>query len=402
MSSKVKVMNSDVLIIGSGPSGLAAAACAAGKGLKVTVLERGKKPAAKVYATGNGRCNYSNAAARFSWETVPWMKDTCGIEPAEEDGRIYPRSFEASSAAEALVSAAERAGAEIVCEARAIKAELGEDAAPGQKNAQHFVVECEDGRVFEAEKLVLATGGKAGIQYGCYGDGYKFAQGFGHSIIKPIPALDGMLCTQDISALHGVRARAKASIIAKETSSEAEGSGAERVLASSDGEVQFTKDCISGICVMDLARYLRFGPGREFILSLDFFPRTDPEELKADLLKRKKDFGCGMAWLVPEKLKDYMHAKMVQESSVRGLKGPAAMAALAKDLRFDITGTRGWKTAQVTCGGVPLAEVDLKNFASLKTKGLYITGELLDYDGPCGGFNLDWALHTGISAGNSI
>ena len=93
---------------------------------------------------------------------------------------------------------------------------------------------------------------------------------------------------------------------------------------------------------------------------------------------------------------------MAQEGSKTGLKGPAAMAVLAKDLRFNINGTRGWKTAQVTCGGVPLDEVDLKTFASLRTPGLFITGELLDYDGPCGGFNLDWALHTGINAGNSI
>ena len=83
----------DVLIIGSGPSGLAAAAEAAGRGLKTAVLERNDLPARKVYATGNGRCNFSNTKARWSWETVPWMKDTAGVEAAEEDGRIYPRSF---------------------------------------------------------------------------------------------------------------------------------------------------------------------------------------------------------------------------------------------------------------------------------------------------------------------
>ena len=385
----------DVLIIGSGPSGLAAAACAGARGLKTAVLERGKKPASKIYATGNGRCNYSNAAARYSWETVPWMKDFCGIEPAEEDGRIYPKSFEAASVAEALVCAAERNGAEIVCGAHAVAAKLVKTAVPVQKNAQHFVVECEDGRTFESSHLVLATGGKAGIQYGCYGDGYKLAQSLGHSIIKPIPALDGMLCSQDISALHGVRARAKASVALVE-------GGTRKVLASSEGEVQFTKDSISGICVMDLSRYLRLEEGREFVLSLDFFPKTDLEELKAEFLRRKRDFGCGLKWLVPEKLKDYLHLRMAQDGPAAGLSGPAAMAALVKDLRFDITGTRGWKTAQVTSGGVPLDEVDPKTFGSLKTPGLYITGELLDYDGPCGGFNLDWALHTGIGAGNAV
>ena len=153
---------------------------------------------------------------------------------------------------------------------------------------------------------------------------------------------------------------------------------------------------------MDLARCLRLGEGREFVLSLDFFPKTDLEELKAEFIRRKRDYGCGLKWLVPEKLKDYLHIRMAQDGPAAGLAGPAAMAALVKDLRFDITGTRGWKTAQVTSGGVTLDEVDPKTFGSLKTPGLYITGELLDYDGPCGGFNLDWALHTGICAGNAI
>ena len=375
-------MNSDVLIIGSGPSGLAAAACAAPRGLKVIVLERNDKPARKIYATGGGRCNFSNAAARYSWETVPWMKDTAGIESDEEEGRIYPRSFEAASVAEALAAAAERNGAGIIC---------GEKAVSVQKNAQGFVVECEDGRVFESLKLVLATGGKAGIQYGCYGDGYKFAQGLGHSIVKPIPALDGMTCIEDISPLHGVRIRAKASVISE---------GA--VLASSEGEVQFTKDGISGICVMDLARYLRLSPGKGYILSLDFFPGEEEKELAAEFMERKKAYGCGLKWLVPEKLKDYMHTRVREVSSGGRLTGIEAMARLAKGLRFEITGTRGWRTAQVTSGGVPLAEVDPKTFGSLKTPGLFITGELLDWDGPCGGFNIDWALHTGITAGNSI
>ncbi len=378
----------DVLVIGSGPSGLAAAACAAERGLKTAVLERNDIPARKVYATGNGRCNFSNAAARWSWETVPWMQGHAGIEPAEEEGRIYPRSFEAASVAEALVRAAKRAGAEIVCGACAISV---------QKKEQGFVVECQDGRVFESAKLVLSTGGKAGIQYGCYGDGYKFAQSLGHSVIKPIPALDGMVCAEDIKELHGVRVRAKATVIKRP----AEGAAAETALASSTGEVQFTKDSISGICVMDLARQLRKEEGSSFVLSLDLFPEKTAEELKAFLPARRDTFGCGLDWLLPAKLKDYLHSRKA-ELAATGLRGPAAMAVLCKDLRFEITGTRGWKSAQTTCGGVPLAEVDKNSFESVKTPGLFITGELLDYDGPCGGYNIDWALHTGIGAGNSI
>ena len=372
----------DVLIIGAGASGLAAGFAAAERGCSVRILERGSEPAKKIYATGNGRCNYSNIAAEHSREVTDAMRRSFGIEPVEEEGRIYPRSFEAASVAHALISAAERSGAQIVC---------GAHAADVQKNAQGFVVECDDGRRFGSEKLILATGGKAGIQYGCTGDGYRFAEALGHSIVKPIPALDGLCVSEDIEALHGVRVRAKA-IIGK-----LQEDGESVRLADEIGEVQFTKKGISGICVMDLSRYLRFSEGVRFVLILDLFPEKDLGELTDMLFSRKRVFGCGMSWLLPEKMKDYLHTRRPAD-----VKGPAGMARASKELRFIVTGTRGWKYAQVTCGGVPLDEICAESFESKITKGLFITGELLDYDGPCGGFNLDHALYSGLTAGRSV
>ncbi|MBQ3931424.1 MAG: FAD-dependent oxidoreductase, partial [Firmicutes bacterium] len=144
----------DVLIIGAGASGLAAAAAASERGLKTALLERNDAPGRKIRATGNGRCNYSNVDAPRSAVVVERLRHLAGIEPAVEEGRIYPRSFEAATVAEALANAA--SGADLILNARAVSAE---------KNGSTFTVKTEDGRTFDSRALVLACGGKAGIQY---------------------------------------------------------------------------------------------------------------------------------------------------------------------------------------------------------------------------------------------
>ena len=371
----------DVLIIGAGASGLAAAAAAADKGAEVCVLERNIQPAKKIYATGNGRCNYTNTNAAHSKEVLEFMKDEVGIEPAEENGRIYPSSFEASSVAEALVSAAERRGAEIITDARAVAV---------QKNAQRFVVKCEDGREFSAAKLILATGGKAGIQYGCTGDGYKLAESLGHSVVKPVPALDGLCCKESTEDIHGVRIRGDVAL-----KGSADGIRYETISKSS-GEVQFTKNGISGICVMDLSRNIRYENYAKFRLELDLFPGQAEPHLASLLEERERLFKKALSWLIPEKLKDHIVKRL------NGSTDPKVIASFVKALPFEITGTRGWKTAQVTSGGVPLGEVHEDSFESKLAPGLYITGELLDFDGPCGGYNLDHAIFSGFTAGRSV
>ena len=367
----------DVLIIGAGASGLAAAAAALERGLKTAILERNDAPARKLRATGNGRCNYSNTDASGSALVVDRLRQLAGIEPAEEEGRIYPRSFEASSVAEALADVV--SDADLILNARAVSAEKNEDI---------FTVRTEDGRSFASRALILACGGKAGIQYGCYGDGYKIAGAFGHSVERPIPALDAMVCAEGTESLHGVRVRAKATL-SREGGKDLQGEPVRQdaLPVSEEGEVQFTRNGISGICVMDLSRYLKLEAGSTFTLSLDLFPEKTEEELEELLARRRRIFGAGLKGLVPEKLAEYIEEPEKDRS--------------AKDLRFTITGTRGWKTAQVTRGGVLLSQVDPRTFESVICKGLYITGELLDYDGPCGGFNLNWAFLTGLAAGEN-
>ncbi|MDO5331770.1 MAG: aminoacetone oxidase family FAD-binding enzyme [Bacillota bacterium] len=365
----------DAIVIGSGPAGLSFAISAARNGKKVLVLERNEKAAKKIYATGNGRCNFLNTNADHYEETLEFCK-SIGIVPFEEEGRLYPRNREARSVVLALENGAIKLGAEI-------KTDFTAESV--QKTEQGFVVKSKSGEEVIGSSIAITTGGKAGIQFGCYGDGYKFAENFGHKVIKPIPALVGMEVEEDLNILLGTRVLAKASIYDNE-----------KLLASDSGEVQFAKDSISGICVMNLSRYVRRADDSKFTLHLDLYPEYSKEELFEVFMNQKKLVGCAMEGLVPASIHEYLHTRISKENH-----NPAGMAELSKDLTFNVTGTRGWKDAQVTCGGVDLSELD-GNFQSSKVDRLYFAGEVLNYDGPCGGYNIGFAIYSGMKAGNAI
>lgn len=365
----------DIIVVGAGPAGLTAAKIVADTGSRVLVLERNAKPAKKIYATGNGRCNFLNRKADDAENILKYCNSIGIYEVEEEDGRLYPRNRRASSVAAAICKAALAAGAEL---------RTNITVKQVRKNEEGFELESDDGECFISGRLIIACGGKAGIQYGCFGDGYKWAQSFGHSLIKPIPALTGLECAEDISALHGTRVYAKASLL---------GNGAE--LASDIGEVQFAKNSISGISVMNLSRYFRMENAEKFILRLDLYPEYGVHELAALFLKQEKILGCAMEGLVPEKMYEYIYERIGS-----GRQNAEALAAFSKALDFTITGSRGWKDAQVTSGGVNLSELD-ENFQSKLVPGLWFAGEILDYDGPCGGYNLAWAFKSGIKAGRA-
>ncbi len=365
----------DVIIIGAGPAGLSAAKNASDGGSSVLVLERNAEPLKKIHATGNGRCNFLNRKADEAESVLKYCNSIGICEVEEDDGRLYPRSRRASSVAAAICKAALSAGVELRtnCTVKEV-----------QKKEHGFELESDAGEIFAAKHLIIACGGKAGIQYGCYGDGYKWAQDFGHSLVKPIPALTGLECAEDIVVLHGTRIYAKASLL---------GDGFE--LASDIGEVQFTKNSISGICVMNLSRYFRTENAKKFILRLDLYPEYGLRELTRVFFKQQKILGCPMEGLVPENMYEYISERIGIEK-----QGPEALAACSKELEFTITGSRGWKNAQVTSGGVKLSELD-ENFQSKLVPGLWFAGEILNYDGPCGGYNLAWAFKSGIKTGRA-
>lgn len=368
----------DVIVIGSGPAGFAAATTAARRGKSVVVLERNDKFAKKIYATGNGKCNYANTNSPWAKEALEFTQSVGIVPLSEEEGRLYPRSRQAASVVKCLEVGAAKAGVKLCKDFEAVSV---------HKSGQVFEVKSKVGETLTADAVVIATGGKAGIQFGCYGDGFKWAMEMGINVIKPIPALCGLEVEENIDELAGVRVPAEVALLCND-----------EVIAKDKGEVQFNKGSVSGICVMNLARNIRKEEGKNFSIKIDLFPEYTPEDLLALIFNQKDVAGCGLECLVPREMHDFLHPFADYVGMPRG---PKTMAYLCKNLCLKVCGTKGWKEAQVTCGGVDFNELD-DNYQSKKIPGIYFAGEVLNYDGPCGGYNITFAIASGVKVGNSI
>jgi predicted Rossmann fold flavoprotein len=382
----------DIAIIGGGASGMSAA-LSVSRGCSVIILEKNSEPGRKILATGNGRCNITNG----EYTDFKMIEDfflTLGLHiRADEEGRYYPFSGQALSVRDTLWEALRRSGAEIrlgetVNEITVITAnEITTDLAARRRakgRRSFFEIKTASGGSFFATNVIITTGGKAGPQYGCTGDGCRFARGFGHSIKSILPALVQVLCdetrdTQRLKILKGVRARCKATfMVGKDAVGEAE------------GEVQFTESGLSGICIFDLSKHLRSRETGVCKISLDFAPDFS-EKYIYDLIGSA--LPAGLRGLLPSKLADLILSEV-------GGDGEAA-SRLTKGMMFHVSGTKGWKEAQTTSGGVLLEEVDMQSMESRLVSGLFFAGELLDFDERCGGFNLSWAWASGIRAGRA-
>ena len=417
----------DIAILGAGASGLMAAIAArcSGKDPSIAILEKNEKAGKKLYATGNGRCNVLNAmaqpedyrsgegdAARMAANIFPpfgpselrRIFEDLGLDMVEEgEGRLYPRSLQAASVVHALERGAfgEFSGtdgavfagdAEPAAYGRPAELICGFEAKRAEKEGDLFAVTAADGSVIKAKRLILATGGKAGIQYGCDGRGLKIAESFGHRIVRPIPALTGFICEEAdlLAKLAGVRVHGMVRLLADEI-----------LLAEDEGEIQFNKDSVSGICVMNVSGYYRRRGEERFALELDVMPEWSEDALAHKLAARKEQLGeYFLDALLPAKL-----TEAVLETVADGKSGtdpsPAGLAYLLKHLCFTPVASKGWKDAHTTSGGIALDEIDPQTMESKLVQGLYAAGEVLDVDGPCGGYSLTWAFASGCAAGQA-
>ena len=392
----------DICIVGGGAAGMTMAIVAKRENpaCRIVLVEKNDKLGKKLYATGNGRCNVGNTRGPGIQPVLAFFDSLSLLTYEEEEGRLYPRSQQAASVVEALEREMKQLG---------IRWILNREAVEVAGSPYAFTIKLDDGSTIQSRMLGMTTGGKAAPQFGTTGEGFRLARNLGHTVNRLAPVLMPISCEGDFLDVKGVRLQGKASLWK-------DGS----LVAEESGEVQFTEDGLSGICIFDLTRFLKLDPGenpeegfRRYRITLDGLPEMNREALVDYLKKRRTALGDSMGlWtlhsMVPSKLIPFVFEKAglsgktraeVQDLSDRELD---ILTGFLKELPFTGTGGKGWRTAQATAGGVPLEELNPETMESQKVPGLYLAGEITDSDQPCGGYNLQMAWIQGMKAGKAM
>ena len=442
-----------VAVIGAGASGCMAAIAAAQAGCSVTLFEKNEKIARKIYATGNGRCNLTNFfldescyhthdsqneisrvlsfIEKFSQEDLIRFFKEAGVPVHDRGGYVYPRTDQAETVARALEKCLRRERVEVCtdCQVEQIEKtqdgfciryllsekEKGKAQGRGKNTAKQTGKNAVKKTVHSCccDAVILCTGGLAGPSFGCSGDGYRMAEHFSHTVISPLPALT-RLETEDpfLRRAAGVRCHASVTLLREADQSDQPGRGChpDRNICE-DGELQITENSLSGIPIFQISGTAAglLSQGRRVRVLVDFLPEFTRQEYEKEMQERLVqdrgqmlgDFLLGLAHrkvidmiLARAGLQAEMKARRLTDGELRGI-----METL-RALELEVTATGGFEHAQVTKGGVPLSEI-ADSFASRKEAGLFLAGELLDVDGRCGGYNLQWAMTSGLIAGRS-
>ena len=407
----------DVAVIGGGASGMMAAIEAARTGARVLLIERNPGPGKKLATTGNGRCNYTNldmvnlSGGKYRGEnpdfakpalesfppekTIEWFREI-GIEPKYRGTYVYPNSDQALSVVTALFDEVKNSGAEVIFDTLIRKI---------RKDEGGFLLDIEGSdTVVRSKKLIIATGSRAVPKTGSTGDGYVFAKAMGHTLVPQVPALTGVKCKGNCyKNMAGVRTDAKLTVkIDGDT------------VAGEEGELQLTDYGISGIPVFQISRFVAYAlrDGKGASVYINFLPgiSDDNEEIfeffkkRAERL-RNKEMGSFFTGLLNEKLgnvllelSDIERNLPVSAVSEKQLK---SLGSLSCCFKAECEEVNPFQNAQCAAGGINTSEVNPDTMESKLVKGLYFAGEILDIDGICGGYNLQWAWSSGYMAGRA-
>lgn len=409
----------DVAVIGAGPAGLMAAIRAAENGRRTLLVEKNAKPGAKILLSGGSRCNlthatdrrgiveafgspgrflYSALAALGPQELIDWFHREGVPTKVEDGGKVFPVSDRASDVLAALVRRLKRSGCKL-----ALAEPLNTIEPAG--GAFRLITASE---TVTAASVILATGGRSYPASGSTGDGYRWAAELGHSIVTPRPALVPITTHAEwVRTLQGIAVHDVSVRVVE--SNESPAIGKEKVLAEQRGAVVFAHFGLSGPAILNVSRAVSgHAQPQSLRLLCDFLPAMSPQAVEDHLIRESRAGGNRqvthlLAGLLPHRLAEQL-ARLADI-------GPAATAAeltrderrrlvgVAKAASVPIAGTMGFRKAEVTAGGVALDQVDSKTMQSRLVSRLYFAGELLDLDGPIGGYNFQAAFSTGYLAG---
>ncbi|PRR71145.1 hypothetical protein CPAL_18060 [Clostridium thermopalmarium DSM 5974] len=408
------MLKHDVIVVGGGASGIIAAITSKNLGADVAIVEGNSRIGKKLLITGNGRCNISNeniSPTRFHSDNIDFFRpilDSFGTSQTREffkqiglpiitldQGKMYPMSLQASSVIDILKSSLEERNIPVYLDSKVTDIKASKKGFKIYTDSQNKTYECN--------KLILCCGGKSAPNTGSDGSGFSLAKKLGHSIIAPIPALVQLkLNYNKLKALSGVKF---------------EGSGElfidNKPVQKEFGEILFTDYGISGPPILQLSRNASKAVfnKRKVLLKVDMLINLSIDELKDFLENHWGIFGYRS---VHDSFIGIINKKIIpillKESGVDNIHKPCwelnwnekeAIYKLLKSWEFEVTGTNGFNNAQVTAGGVNTLEVNPNTLQSKIVPNLYFSGEILDVDGDCGGFNLQWAWASGFTAGKS-
>ena len=380
-----------VIVVGGGAAGLMAAIRAAEQGAAVTLLEHNDKPGRKIGITGIGKCNLTNLRApkdayrgshpefaasaleQFPVKETLLFFDGIGLTYSEKNALVYPRSRQAKCIPELL----ER-------QARTLKVKIKTQEHVEELSCQEGVWKVKtSGWTYEGDAVILANGSKASEAAGADGSGYVLAEKLGHHVIKPLPALLGLKCRDSgFAGWSGVRTDGKLTLL---IDGKPEG--------EIEGELQLTEYGISGIPVFQISRFAvrALDEGKKVRLSVNFLPEYPKAYVGEWMEQRRERF--------PWKTSQDLLLGMFPDRLVKVLVKQKDLIKAIMDFELEVTGSTGFASAQVCSGGVDTEEVNPVTMESRIHKGLYFAGELLDIDGACGGYNLQWAWSSGAAAG---
>ena len=406
--------NIKIAIIGAGASGLAAAVFASYKaeslGIKadITLFEANSRVGKKILVTGNGRCNFTNenvSATHFRGESdfaynvysrfdsakaVEFFRTLGLYSKSDASGRVYPLSLQATSVLDVLRYEISKNSVKEITDTKVTSL---------KRSGKGFLINGS----FYADKVILATGGKAAPVQGSDGSGFSLLAPFSIDCSLLLPALTPIVCQDFTKALKGIRAQGTISV-------KCDG----KTVASDTGEIQYTDYGLSGIPSMQVSRYAAklLAEGRKDVVAVvDSAPAFSCDELKAmlrEIVNSHPGFTGEMLLgsIMPKKLGAYL----LSEISINPMKETGRLhdavidriVSVVKNKKYKISSVKGFNDAQVTAGGIKAAEINPDTMELKKVKGLYVCGEIVDVDGECGGYNLQWAWSSAFAAGTSV